>query len=250
MGVGSLAAEDKGVRGTVSAHLHSSTWCEKVNRKTGRVTGSALVVQHRGGRPQSRERLDRAPLGRVSRASECAGVGGSTGKQPGELDQGTTDTRWEGGVSSRGVSEAKHRRRGCCAAVSHRRHLSHGRSLLGTGAEQDTRWAVLRLQAGQGRALQPSGHSSRGTISGSRLSPAQTRQQGAPGHEAVTPIRSVPALQDPRPQHQSNSHSAPCPSSAHPSPDGPRELLPVLCLFQRHTFLLLPKVRVYNFNKP
>lgn len=231
MGVGSLAAEDKGVRGTVSAHLHSSTWCEKVNRKTGRVTGSALVVQHRGGRPQSRERLDRAPLGRVSRASECAGVRGSTGKQPGELDQGTTDTRWEGGVSSRGVSEAKHRRRGCCAAVSHRRHLSHGRS-------------------GQGRALQPSGHSSRGTISGSRLSPAQTRQQGAPGHEAVTPIRSAPALQDPRPQHRSNSHSAPCPSSAHPSPDGPLELLPVLCLFQRHTFLLLPKVRVYNFNKP
>ena len=42
-------------------------------------------------------RLDRAPLGRVSRASECAGVGGTTGKQPRKLDQGTTDTRREGG---------------------------------------------------------------------------------------------------------------------------------------------------------
>lgn len=33
LGVGSLAAKDTSVRGTVSAPLHSSTRCEKVNRK-------------------------------------------------------------------------------------------------------------------------------------------------------------------------------------------------------------------------
>ena len=44
-----------------------------------------------------------------------------------------------------------------------------------------------------GQAPPALGHSSRGTISGSRLSPAQTRQQCAPGHETVTPVQPLPS---------------------------------------------------------
>lgn len=81
-----------------------------------------------------RERPDRAPLGRVSRASECAGIGGTTEKQPVELDQGTTDTRREVG------SAPEYRRlRLLCGDAPTGGTSSTGHFLLGTRAEQDTR---------------------------------------------------------------------------------------------------------------
>lgn len=84
LGVGSLAAEDTSVRGTVSAPLHSSTWCEKVNRKKQEERLDLHwwcrleVAGPEAGSPNDfmrRERPDRAPLGRVSRASDVLGLG-------------------------------------------------------------------------------------------------------------------------------------------------------------------------------